>query len=156
MSLAPMLNKFFSRNGVGSVTAVCAALNLSPALAQSPILPSAQANPLLGAPPKPDAKPTSPARPNGIVPLDRIVAIVNNEVITQGELADQMSMVAKNLQKQGTALPPQDALQKQLLERMINDLIQIQEAKETGIKVDDATLDKTLQRIADENSVSMT
>ena len=137
------------------VTACLGAILAASALAQSPILPPAQSNPLLGAPPKLNTKPT-PSPPSGIVPLDRIVAIVNNEVITQGELADQMSMVTKNLQKQGTALPPQDALQKQLLERMINDLIQIQEAKETGIRVDDAMLDKTLQRIADENSVSMT
>jgi peptidyl-prolyl cis-trans isomerase SurA len=39
---------------------------------------------------------------------------------------------------------------------MINDQVQLQEAKDTGIRIDDATLDKTLQRIADENSLSMT
>jgi peptidyl-prolyl cis-trans isomerase SurA len=125
------------------------------AQAQSPVLPS-PLGPSPLAQPKMDMRLTPPSRPAGVVPLDRIIAIVNNEVITQGELNDQMSMVSKNLQKQGTALPPQDALQKQLLERMINDLIQVQEAKETGIRIDDSTLDKTLQRIADENSVSMT
>ena len=125
--------------------------------AQSPILPATPgSSPLIGAQPKLDTQLTPPSRPSGIVPLDRIVAVVNNEVITHGELVDQMAMVTKNLQKQGTALPPQEALQKQLLERMINDLIQLQEAKETGIRIDDATLDKTLQRIAEENSVSMT
>ena len=53
-------------------------------------------------------------------------------------------------------MPPQDELRKQLLDRMINDAVQMQEAKETGIKIDDETLDKTLQRIADENNLSMT
>ena len=99
---------------------------------------------------------TASTKPGGIVQLDRIVAIVNNEVITLNDLNDRMAVVVKQLQAQSTQLPPQDALRKQLLERMINDLVQMQEAKETGIKVDDATLDKTLQRIADENNLSMT
>jgi peptidyl-prolyl cis-trans isomerase SurA len=139
---------------------------LSTAHAQSPILPQVVApNSVIPKPAAPVAAPvaprldtrlTPPQRAGGIVPLDRIVAVVNNEVITQGELADQMSIVSRNLQKQGTALPPQETLQKQLLERMINDLVQVQEAKETGVRVDDATLDKTLQRIAEENSVSNT
>jgi len=125
--------------------------------AQSPILPTAPGtSPVIGGQPRLDTKLTAPSRQSGVIPLDRIVAVVNNEVITQGELTDQIAMVTKNLQKQGTALPPAEALQKQLLERMINDLIQVQEAKETGIRIDDGTLDKTLQRIADENSVSMT
>ena len=135
--------------------------------AQSPLLPAAPAAaarpfvpgsilPAAPATPRLDTRLNTPARVGGILTLDRIVAVVNNEVITQGELNDQMTIVQLNLQKQGTALPPIDALQKQLLERMINDLVQTQEAKETGIRVDDATLDKTLQRIADENNVSMT
>lgn len=99
---------------------------------------------------------TLPAKSGGIVELDRIVAIVNNEVITLNDLNERMSIVIKQLQAQSTQLPPQDALKKQLLERMINDMVQMQEAKETGIKVDDAALDKTLQRIADENNLSMT
>ncbi|MCE2988569.1 MAG: peptidylprolyl isomerase [Burkholderiales bacterium] len=135
------------------------------AIAQSPVAPSAPSgasrspivdNPLIPATPRLDTRLSTPSRTGGVVQLDRIVAVVNNEVITAAELAEQMNIVSRNLQKQGTPLPPQDALQKQLLERMINDLIQVQEAKETGIRVDDNTLDKTLQRIADENSVSMT
>jgi peptidyl-prolyl cis-trans isomerase SurA len=132
--------------------------------ASSPTSPSASRSPIIDNPlipnpatqPRLDTRLTPPTRAGGVVQLDRIVAVVNNEVITSAELSDQMAIVARNLQKQGTALPPQDALQKQLLERMINDLIQVQEAKETGIRIDDNTLDKTLQRIADENSVSMT
>ena len=106
--------------------------------------------------PRPDTKLTETTKPGGIVALDRIVAVVNNEVITAIDLNDRLGTVVKQLQKQGTQLPPKEALQKQLLERMINDLIQTQEAKETGIRVDESTLDKTLQRIADENSLSMT
>ena len=103
-----------------------------------------------------DARITRPAKTGGVVELDRIVAIVNNEVITLNDLNIRMAAVVKQLQAQSTQLPPQEALRKQLLDRMIDDMVQMQEAKETGIRVDDATLDKALQRIADENSLSMT
>jgi peptidyl-prolyl cis-trans isomerase SurA len=131
-----------------------AAARANRAAPTSPLVPPPLGAPT--APPRLDNRLSTPSRPSGVIALDRIVAVVNNEVITLGELNDQMGVVSRNLQKQGTTLPPQDALQKQLLERMINDLVQVQEAKETGIRVDDSTLDKTLQRIADENSVSMT
>ena len=120
------------------------------ALAQSPF------QSVIPAAPKLDTRLTAPSKAGGIVELDRIVAIVNNEVITQNDLNERLATIVKQLQKQGTRLPPQEELRKQLLERMINDLVQQQEAKETGIKIDDGTLDKTLQRIADENNVSMT
>ncbi len=122
--------------------------------AQSPILPQSAGSPLDVF--KLDTKLTPPAKPGGILQLDRIVAVVNNEVITANDLHDRLSTVVRQLQKAGTPLPPQEVLQKQLLEKMITDQVQIQEAKETGIRVDDGTLDKTLQRIADENNVSMT
>jgi peptidyl-prolyl cis-trans isomerase SurA len=119
------------------------------AIAQSPI---AQQPDLL----KLDTRLPAATKSGGIVQLDRIVAVVNNEVITSNDLNDRMNTVVRQLQKQGASLPPQDVLQKQLLEQMVNTQVQIQEAKETGIKVDDGTLDRTLQRIADENNVSMT
>ncbi len=113
-------------------------------------------NPLAVPAPKLDTKLTAPAKSGGIIELDRIVAVVNNEVITQNDLNDRLTTVVKQLQAQSTQLPPMDAMKKQLLERMINDLVQMQEAKETGVRVDDSMLDRTLQRIADENNLSMT
>jgi peptidyl-prolyl cis-trans isomerase SurA len=117
--------------------------------AQSPIVPQPD---LL----KLDTKLGAPVKPGGIVQLDRIVAVINNEVITHNDLNDRLSTIIRQLQKESTQLPPQEVMQKQVLEQMINTQVQIQEAKETGIKVDESTLDKTLQRIADENKVSMT
>ena len=93
---------------------------------------------------------TTPPR---VVPVDRIVAVVNDEVITQNDLNERVNLVVKQFQRQGGQLPPADALSRQILERMINDLMQIQLAKENGIKVDDATLDKTIERIAAENNL---
>ncbi len=97
-----------------------------------------------------------PAQPPAPVQLvGRIVAVVNNEVITQFELNDRMRIVMQQLQKRGTPLPPQEVLEKQMLERIITDRVQLQFAKETGIRVDDLQLDKTLQRIAQENNMTV-
>jgi peptidyl-prolyl cis-trans isomerase SurA len=97
-----------------------------------------------------------PARPSAPVQLvGRIVAVVNNEVITQFELNDRMRIVMQQLQKRGTTLPPQEVLEKQMLERIITDRVQLQFAKETGIRVDDLQLDKTLQRVAQENNMTV-
>ncbi|MEJ1958983.1 MAG: peptidylprolyl isomerase [Nitrosomonadales bacterium] len=86
-----------------------------------------------------------------VAPIDRIVAVVNDDVITRHELDDRLSIIVKQLQKQGTSLPPADALEKQVLERMITDMLQAQFAKDTGVHVDDTQLDKALLRIAQEN-----
>ncbi|MCY7388133.1 MAG: peptidylprolyl isomerase, partial [Burkholderiales bacterium] len=125
--------------------------------AQAPLASPSARNPLFPSPaPKLDTQLTPPLKPGGVIELDRIVAVVNNEVITLNDLNERMTTVANQLKKQGTQLPPMDVLRKQLLDRMVLDLVEIQEAKETGVRIDDDTLDKTLQRIADENSLSMT
>lgn len=95
-----------------------------------------------------------PARPSAQL-VGRIVAVVNNEIITQFELDDRMRIVMQQLKKRGTPLPPQEVLEKQMLERIITDRVQLQFAKETGIRVDDLQLDKTLQRIAQENNMTV-
>jgi peptidyl-prolyl cis-trans isomerase SurA len=105
------------------------------------------------------AAPAQPLAPRGVapsrvVPVDRIVAVVNDEVITQNDLNDRVALVARQLQRQGGQLPPSDVLTRQILERMINDLLQVQLAKETGIKVDEQTLERTIDRIAQENNLS--
>jgi len=93
--------------------------------------------------------------PPRVLPVDRIVAVVNDEVITQNDLNERVNLVVKQFQRQGGQLPPADALSRQILERMINDLLQVQLAKENGIKVDEPTLDKTIDRIAQENNMPM-
>src|SRR5260370_934265 len=70
-------------------------------------------------------------------------------------LSDRVTPVRRHPPPQGGPLPPADAPSRQIHERMINDLLQVQLAKETGIKVDDRTLDKTIERIAQENPLSL-
>jgi len=86
-----------------------------------------------------------------IAPIDRIVAVVNDDVITRHELDERLGNVVKQLQKQGTTLPAPEALEKQVLDRMIIDMLQAQFAKETGVHVDDTQLDKAMLNIAQEN-----
>lgn len=87
--------------------------------------------------------------------VDRIVAVVNSEVITSAELAERVKMVTQQLSQQGTPLPAADLLQKQVLERMIMDRLQLQLAKETGLRVDDLQLDRTVERLAERNKMSL-
>jgi len=87
--------------------------------------------------------------------IDRIVAVVNNGVITQNNLDDRVRVVALQLKKEGIALPSRPVLEKQVLERMITDRIQLQYASQTGIRVDDAQLDQALQNIAQRNHLSL-
>ena len=88
--------------------------------------------------------------------VDRIVAVVNSAVITSGEVAERVKMVTQQLRQQGTPLPAADVLQKQVLERMITDRLQLQLAKETGLRVDDLQLDRTVARLAESNKMSLT
>jgi peptidyl-prolyl cis-trans isomerase SurA len=87
--------------------------------------------------------------------VDRIVAIVDQGVITENELQDRIRIISGQLSTQGTQLPPQDVLEKQILERLIIDRLQLQFAAETGLRVDDAQLDKTIARIAEQNQMTV-
>ena len=90
-----------------------------------------------------------------IVKMDRIIAIVDQSVITEQELIDRTRTIIAQLEKQGTELPPENILQKQILERLIADSLQLQFAAQTGLKVDDSQLDKTIERIAEQNKLSV-
>jgi peptidyl-prolyl cis-trans isomerase SurA len=90
-----------------------------------------------------------------VQPLDHIIAIINDEVITRQELAKRYNEVVRNLSRQNTPLPPRDVLEKQLLERMVTELALQQHARSTGIRVDPAQVERALQRIAAQNKLDM-
>ncbi|TRZ91045.1 MAG: molecular chaperone SurA [Rhodocyclaceae bacterium] len=97
-------------------------------------------------------RPPSVVKP---IEVDRIIAVVNEEAITLHELSSRLFVVERQLKAQGTQLPPREVLEKQLLERLIIDRVQIQMAKDTGTRVDDTQLDAALRRIADGNRLTM-
>lgn len=89
------------------------------------------------------------------VPVDRIIAVVNDEVVTLQELRSRLESALSQLKRQGTPLPPRDVLEQQMLERLVMDRVQLQYARETGLRVDDSQLEQALQRIASGNKMSL-
>lgn len=90
-----------------------------------------------------------------VQPLDRIVAVVNNGVVLQSDLHREMAIVKQQLQRQGTPMPPEDALRHQVLERLIVKRLELQFADRSGITVDEATLNAAVQRVAENNHMSL-
>ncbi|MDR2113011.1 MAG: SurA N-terminal domain-containing protein, partial [Candidatus Accumulibacter sp.] len=97
----------------------------------------------------------APERGGGPVPVDRIVAVVNDEVITLSELRERLETVTGQLLRQGTPLPPRDVLEQQMLERMVMDKVQLQHARDIGVHIDDTQIDQAIQRIAANNELSL-
>ena len=88
--------------------------------------------------------------------LDWIVAIVNDQVITHTALKAETALIVQELQRRGTRLPRQrSVLLQQVLERMVVEQLQLQLAKSTGIRVDDASLNNTLRQAAAQNGLSL-
>jgi peptidyl-prolyl cis-trans isomerase SurA len=112
----------------------------------------------LRLPPKSDAAiPLGSIRavPLDAVPVDRIVAVVNQEAITETELERRMQTVARRALGQGMPLPPEELFRRQVLERMILDRAQMQAARAAGIEVDDAMVDRAIGRVASENRLGV-
>jgi peptidyl-prolyl cis-trans isomerase SurA len=95
------------------------------------------------------------AHSQGIALVDRIVAVVNKEVITMSELNEAIGGAERQLRRQGTQAPEREVLERQLLDRLILDKAQLQLARDTGIRIDELQLDRALQRIAEQNKMTL-
>ncbi len=89
------------------------------------------------------------------LPLDRIVAVVNEDVIMESELELKLRTVRGQLIKSGAPLPPGTVFRRQVLDGLIQNRIQLQMAMRSGIRVDDESLNRTINKIAAENGVSL-
>jgi peptidyl-prolyl cis-trans isomerase SurA len=99
------------------------------------------------------AQPSGPNQ-NRVVNVDRVVAVVNDEAITQYDLDDAKRIVLQQLKQQNVQAPAQDVLDKQVLERMMTERSLLQFAKENGVRVDDTQIERAILRIAQENKLS--
>jgi len=88
--------------------------------------------------------------------VDKIIVIVNDDVITGNELVKEINFIKNQLQQQQTPIPPENILQKQILERMIQKQLQLQLAKKARIRIAEETLDRTILKIAADNKLSLT
>lgn len=87
--------------------------------------------------------------------VDRIVAVVNKEVITLSELNEAIATAQRQLKRQNIEAPPREVLERQLVERLILDKAQLQLARETGMRVDELQLDRAMERVAEQNNMSV-
>ncbi len=87
--------------------------------------------------------------------LDYIAAVVNDDVITHSELDRRVHTVEQQLSDRNTRLPPADVLRRQVLERMIMERLELQEADHSGIRVDDETVTRVVAKLAGENHLTL-
>lgn len=125
---------------------------LGAALLAAPLALAAQTTSNDTKPAAAEAKPAPRAQARAV---DRIVAVVNDEVVTENELRGRVQQAALQLRRQNIALPPMEALRRQVLERLIIERAQLQQARETGVRVDDATVNAALGRIAEANGMNL-
>jgi peptidyl-prolyl cis-trans isomerase SurA len=93
---------------------------------------------------------------SGPVLVDRVVAIVNDQVVIESDLQRRIAQVQSNLQRASQPLPPVAELRRQVLDRMATDLALSQRASRLGIVVDNTTLDRAIARLAENNGLSVT
>lgn len=88
--------------------------------------------------------------------LDKIVAVVDEDVILHSELERATDSIVKQYQSRGGGeMPPMDIVRKQVLERLINQRVQMGRAEQTGVVVADADVDAAVQRIAQQNNIDV-
>ena len=86
--------------------------------------------------------------------LDRIAAIVDNDVVMLSQYQTRLKEVQQTLSKRGVEVPPDDVLRQQVMERLIIDAIQLQIAERSGIRVSDEELSASLATIAERNGLT--
>lgn len=87
--------------------------------------------------------------------LDRIIAVVDEDIVMQSELDEQAARVRDALRQQHTEMPPTTVLERQVLERLVLEKIQIQVAAQAGIKVSERDLNKAIADIAKRNKLEL-
>ncbi len=87
--------------------------------------------------------------------LDEIVAVVEEGVILRSELDRAVSNITKQLKSSGTQLPPKSILDQQVLERLITEEIQLQQADLAGVRISDAEVDAALAEVASKNKLTL-
>ena len=88
-------------------------------------------------------------------PLDRIVAVVNDDIILASELDADVRRVRRRLAQEGRDVPPDDVLRERVLEQLVLEEVQLQRAARRGISVDDATVNEALRSMADDRGTDL-
>ncbi|UVK83543.1 peptidylprolyl isomerase SurA [Pseudomonas sichuanensis] len=90
-----------------------------------------------------------------VQPIDRVVAIVDNDVVMQSQLDQRVREVQQTIAKRGGGVPPAGALEQQVLERLIVENLQLQIGDRSGIRITDEELNQAVGTIAQRNGMSL-
>lgn len=97
----------------------------------------------------------SPLTQAAVQPLNRVIAIVDNDVIMQSQLDTRIREVQQTIAKRGADAPPLETLQQQVLDRLILENLQLQMGERSGIRISDEELNQTVEGIAQRNGMSV-
>ena len=97
------------------------------------------------------AQPRPPAPRNG----DYILAVVNQELITAGELEQRLARVQADAARSGTPLPPPPQLRQQVFDSLVEERVQITNARDSGYKVDESEIDRAVGNVALQNKLNL-
>lgn len=86
---------------------------------------------------------------------DYIVAVVNSEPVTNNEVRNNLLRTEQQLTQAGTAMPPRDELTRLVLERLISDKLQLQEAKFSGLRIEESAIDNAVMGVAQQNQLTL-
>lgn len=87
--------------------------------------------------------------------LDRVAAIVNDDIVLQSELDQRTASIFRNIQDSGTQPPALDILQKQVLERLISERLQLTIGFNAGVRISDSEIEQTIARLAANSNLSV-
>lgn len=94
------------------------------------------------------------AHAQSLQPVDRIAAVVNEDVILQSELDRALVNIRAQYAQQPDQLPPAEILRRQVLERLVLVRLQVAQAEQTGIRVSDQELDGAVSAVAQQNGMT--
>jgi peptidyl-prolyl cis-trans isomerase SurA len=97
----------------------------------------------------------APALGAETVPVDQVVAIVDDDIIMASELRERVAALTETLRSRGMEVPPEDTLIRETLDRLILESIQLQKGQRVGVRISDAQLNAAIQNIAAQNRMTL-
>lgn len=98
---------------------------------------------------------TAAAQPSPVRSADYIVAIVDRELVTNAEVQQRLAALRREAAQGGQALPPDDELRRRMLDTLIDERAQLSAARESGVRIDEAELDRTVANVAAQNRITL-
>lgn len=95
------------------------------------------------------------AQPSSVRSADYIVAIVDRELVTNAEVQQRLAALRREAAQGGQALPPDDELRRRMLDALIDERAQLSAARESGVRIDEAELDRTVGNVAAQNRITL-